>query len=87
MSSKLFILIMFRDYDKRQIAYAGLYPSKQMILKSIPLLSYNDLINKNKKYKTPKSLFTCVEIPTHKKYIFNTYHLTPQRRANRKLHQ
>jgi len=85
MSSRLFIVVMFRDFDREKIAYAGLYPSKQEILKNIPLLSYNDLIYKEKKYKTPKALFTCIEIPTNKKYIFNTYHLTQDRRERRKL--
>ena len=86
MSSKLFIIVMFRDFDRNKIAYAGLFPSKQEILKNIPLLSYNDLIYKPKKYKTPKSLFTCIEIPTNKKYLFNTYHLTRRKPRTKSMY-
>jgi len=73
---KLFIIILYEYFDREKIIYAGLFPNKQEIIKRIPILSYNDLIYKEKKYKTVKSLFTCLEVPNHKKHFFNSYHLT-----------
>ncbi len=80
MTNKLFIIILFRDYNKEVISYVGLFPTKQEIIKSIPILSYNDLVPKRHKYKTIKSLFHFIEIPNHKKIYFNTYHLTADKR-------
>ena len=75
MGNKLFILVMYSDFKRERIGYTGLFTSKQEIIKHIPILNYNDLIYKDKKYKTPKSLFACIEIEPRLKYIFNTYHL------------
>jgi len=83
MVNKLFIVILYRDYSRDKISYAGLFPNKQEILKRIPILTYNDLVFKQKKYKTPKSLFTCIEVPMDKKYYFNSYHLTDDMRVIR----
>ena len=80
MGSKLFIVIMYSNFDKSRIGYVGLFPSKQEILKRIVLLNYNDLIFKPKKYKTVKSLFACIEIKQNKKHHFNTYHLTDDKK-------
>jgi hypothetical protein len=57
MVNKLFIIILYRDFAREQISYVGLFPNKQEILNRIPILSYNDLIYKEKKYKTPKAAF------------------------------
>ncbi len=81
--TKLFFLVMYSDYDKTRIGYAGLYPSKQEILRRIPILNYNDLIYKKTKYKTAKSLFQCVEIPSNKKYYFRNYCLCDYNRRRR----
>ncbi len=67
---------MYSDYERTRIGYCGLFPNKQEILRRLPILNYNDLIFKTKKYKTCKSLFDCIEVPAHKKYLFNSYHLT-----------
>jgi len=72
----MFILVMYSDYDHKRIAYSGIFKTKRDILNEVPILSYADLTNKQKKYKTVKSLFRCVEIPKQKKRCFNTYHLT-----------
>ncbi len=82
--TKLFIVIMFTDFQRNRIGYIGLFPSKQEILKTIKILNYNDLIFKDKKYKTCKSLFDCIEIPNQKKHYFNSYHLTKDKRI---IHQ
>lgn len=79
---KLYCILMYTDFNKSRIGYAGLFPSKQEILARIPILNYNDLINKQKKYKTIKSLFYCIEIPMRKKYHFNTFHLCDDRRGH-----
>ena len=70
---KLFFLVMYSDFEKTRIAYAGLFDSKQEILKRIKILNYNDLVFRKTKYKTLKSLFQCVEIPSHKKKYFSNY--------------
>ena len=80
MGNKLFIIVLFRDYDKNVISYAGLFHTKQAIIKSIPILSYNDLVPKQNKYKTIKSLFHFIEIPNERKHYFNSYHLTKDKR-------
>jgi len=72
----MFILVMYSDYDHQRIAYSGIFKTKRDILNTVPILSYADLTKKQKKYKTVKSLFRCVEIPKEKKIFFNTYHLT-----------
>ena len=77
---KLFILVMYSDYEKSRIGYVGLFPTKQEILKRIPILNYNDLVFKEKKYKTPKALFDCVEVPMKQRFLFNSYHLADYRR-------
>ena len=78
---KLFFLVMFSDFEKTRIAYAGLFDSKQEILKRIKILNYNDLVYRKTKYKTLKSLFQCVEIPAHKKYMFSSYCLCDYNRS------
>jgi len=78
--SKLFIIILYSNYERTRISYFGLFSSKQEILKNIPILNYNDLIYKPKKYKTCKSLFDCLEVPNHKKHYFNSFHLTNDKR-------
>ena len=75
MGKKLFILCMYTTFEKNKIGYVGLYESKQDIIQNIKYLNYNDLTYKQHKYKTPKSLFSCIEIQPRYKYIFNTYHL------------
>ena len=75
MGKKLFILCMYTNFEKNKIGYVGLYESKQDIIKNIKYLNYNDLTYKNHKYKTAKSLFTCIEIDSQYKYLFNSYHL------------
>lgn len=75
MGKKLFILCMYTNFEKNKIGYVGLYESKQDIIKNIKYLNYNDLTYKKHKYKTAKSLFTCIEIQSKYKYIFNSYHL------------
>ena len=80
---KLFFLVMYSDFDKSRIAYAGLYDSKQEILRRIKILNYNDLVYRKTKYKTLKSLFQCVEIPSHKKFMFNNYCLCDYNRKRR----
>lgn len=80
MVNKLFILVMYSDYEKSRIGYVGLFPTKQEILKRIPILNYNDLVFKKKKYKTPKALFDCVEVPMKQRILFNSYHLCCYRR-------
>jgi hypothetical protein len=80
MGGKLFCVVMYSDFEHTRISYAGLFPNKQEILRRIPILNYNDLTFKKRKYKTPKSLFNCIEIEPHKKRFFNTYHLTDDRR-------
>jgi hypothetical protein len=72
----MYIMIMYSDFAHERISYAGIHKTKKDILKAIPLLSYADLTNKPKKYKTVKSLFQCIMIPKEKKRCFNTYHLT-----------
>ena len=70
---------MYSDYGHERIAYSGIFPSKKSILQKHKILSYSDLIEKKnyqKKYRTVKSLFRCVEIPRDKKIYFNSYHLT-----------
>jgi len=67
---------MYSDYEHQRIAYSGIFKNKREILENVPLLSYADLTNKKKKYKTVKSLFRCIEVPKDKKRFFNTYHLT-----------
>ena len=69
--TKLFFLVMYSDFDKSRIAYAGLFDSKQEILKRIKILNYNDLVFRKTKYKTLKSLFQCVEIPSNKRFYFS----------------
>jgi len=80
MTNKLFVVVMWSDYERSRIGYAGLFPTKQEILKRIPILNYNDLVFKKKKYKTPKALFDCIEVPMNQKLIFNSYHLCCHRR-------
>lgn len=72
----MFILVMYSDYEHERIAYSGIFPTKREILKAVPILSYADLTNKPKKYKTVKSLFRCIEVPKEKKKCFNSYHLS-----------
>lgn len=81
MTNKLFILVMYSNYERSRIAYAGLFPTKQEILKRIPILNYNDLIFKKKKYKSCKALFDCIEVPMEYKLIFNSYHLTSDKKC------
>lgn len=69
-------MILYSDFEHQRIGYTGIHKSKKDILKAIPILSYADLTNKPKKYKTVKSLFKCIEVPKHKKRCFNTFHLT-----------
>jgi hypothetical protein len=78
--TKLFFLVMYSDFDKSRIAYAGLFDSKQEILKRIKILNYNDLVFRKTKYKTLKSLFQCVEIPSHKRHLFSSYALCDHNR-------
>ena len=80
MVNKLFIVVMYSDYEKERIGYVGLFPTKQEILRRIPILNYNDLVFKKKKYKTPKALFDCIEVPMKYKICFNSYHLADYRR-------
>lgn len=80
MTNKLFVVVMYSDYEKTRIGYCGLFPTKQEILKRIPILNYNDLVFKKKKYKTPKALFDCIEVPMKQKVLFNSYHLCCYRR-------
>jgi hypothetical protein len=88
MTNKLFVIIMWSDYERTRIGYCGLFPNKQEILKRIPILNYNDLIYKEKKYKTCKSLFDCIEIPSNKKHYFSSYHLCDYKRfIQRQKHQ
>ena len=70
---KLFFLVMYSDFEKTRIAYAGLFDSKQEILRRIKILNYNDLVFRRTKYKTLKSLFQCVEIPSNKRHMFGNY--------------
>ena len=72
---KLFVLCMYTDFKKDRIGYIGLYESKQQIIQNIKYLNYNDLTYKEHKYKTAKSLFSCIEIEPQYKYYFNSYHL------------
>jgi len=72
----MYIMILYSDFEHERIAYSGIFKNKKDILKAIPLLSYADLTNKPKKYKTVKSLFRCIMIPKHKKRCFSTYHLS-----------
>lgn len=67
---------MYSDYEHERIAYSGIFKTKRDILNAVPILSYADLTNKHKKYKTCKSLFRCVEVPKEKKRCFNSYHLS-----------
>ena len=67
---------MYSDYEHTRISYSGIFKTKRDILNTVPILSYADLTNKPKKYKTVKSLFRCVEVPREKKRFFSTYHLT-----------
>lgn len=85
MPTRLFVVILYRDFSRSAISYVGLFPNKAEIIKRIPCLSYNDLVPKQKKYKTPKSLFYCIEIPKEKKKFFNSYHLTDWRRGYSRL--
>jgi len=78
--TKLFFLVMYSDFEKSRIAYAGLFDSKQEILKRIKILNYNDLVFRKTKYKTLKSLFQCVEIPAHKRFFFSNYCLCDHNR-------
>jgi len=78
--TKLFFLVMYSDFDKSRIAYAGLFDSKQEILKRIKILNYNDLVFRKTKYKTLKSLFQCVEIPSNKRFYFSNYALCDHNR-------
>jgi len=78
--TKLFFLVMYSDFDKSRIAYAGLFDSKQEILKRIKILNYNDLVFRKTKYKTLKSLFQCVEIPSNKRFFFPSYALCDHNR-------
>ncbi len=71
----MFILILFTDFEHKRIGYSGIFKTKKDILKAIPILSYADLTSRPKKYRTVKSLFTCVQIPREKKRFFNSYHL------------
>ena len=82
---KLFFLVMYSDFEKTRIAYAGLFDSKQEILKRCPLLNYNDLVFRKTKYKTLKSLFQCIEIPAHKKCLFSNYCLCDYNRKRRNV--
>ena len=77
---KLFVLCMYTDWKKTRIGYCGLFDSKQQIIKNIPYLNYNDLTFKRHKYRTSKSLFTCIEIKQQYKYLFNSYHLCDHNR-------
>lgn len=70
---KLYFLVMYSDFDKSRIGYAGLFPSKQEILLRCKLLNYNDLVYKRTKYKTLKSLFQCIEVPSNKRHFFSNY--------------
>lgn len=70
---KLFFLVMYSDFEKTRIAYAGLFDSKQEILRRIKILNYNDLVYRKSKYKTLKSLFQCVEIPSNKRHFFSSF--------------
>ena len=79
--TKLFFLVMYSDFEKTRIAYAGLFDSKQEILKRIKILNYNDLVFRKTKYKTLKSLFQCVEIPSHKRFFFSSYALCDYNRS------
>jgi len=72
----MFILILYTDYEHKRIGYSGIFKTKRDILNTVPILSYADLTNKPKKYRTVKSLFKCIEVPKHKKRCFNSYHLT-----------
>lgn len=67
---------MYSDYEHTRISYSGIFSTKRDILTAIPILSYADLTNRPKKYKTVKSLFKCVQVPREKKRCFNSYHLT-----------
>lgn len=78
--TKLFCVVMYSDYERTRIGYAGLFPSKQEILKRIPILNYNDLVFKKKKYKTCKALFECIEVSRNNKHLFNSHHLADYRR-------
>ena len=67
---------MYSDYEHTRISYSGIFKNKRDILNAIPILSYADLTNKPKKYRTIKSLFKCIEGPKEKKRCFNSYHLS-----------
>jgi hypothetical protein len=84
MTNKLFIVVMYSDFNRNRIGYAGLFPSKQEILKRIPILNYNDLVFKPKKYKTCKALFDCVEVTGDNKILFNSYHLCDHKKVKPK---
>jgi hypothetical protein len=83
MNKRLFLIVMYTDFNRTRIGYCGLFPNKQEILKRIPILNYNDLVYKEKKYKTCKSLFDCIEIPSNKKHYFSSYHLSDYKRSIR----
>ena len=68
--TKLFFLVMYSDFDKSRIAYAGLFDSKQEILKRIKILNYNDLVFRKTKYKTLKSLFPVCRNTQQQKILF-----------------
>ncbi len=72
----MFILVMYSDYEHTRISYSGIFKTKRDILNTVPILSYADLTNRHKKYKTVKSLFKCVQVPREKKHFFNSYHLS-----------
>lgn len=72
----MYIIVMYSDYEHTRISYSGIFKNKRDILNAIPILSYADLTNKPKKYRTIKSLFKCIEVPKEKKRCFNSYHLS-----------
>ena len=65
---KLFLLIVYRDLEQKNVIYLGLYEKlKDIIEKSNNFLRYSDY-GKNKKYKTSKSFFKIVEVK-NKRYF------------------
>ena len=58
MVNKLFIIVMYSNYERTRIGYAGLFSSKQEILKRIPILNYNDLVLKKRNTRHQKHYLT-----------------------------
>ena len=67
----MFILMVFNDYDERELIYLGFFNLIKDILNYTDhIIKYSDVSHKQRCYKTYKSLFKILKISNEEQKIY-----------------